>query len=881
MRPLTLYLMGFLLLATACSNEGRAKLLAEDVETVADASGDSTLPSDIVIDSSDDTRFADVCVPNCVNMECGDDGCGGSCGDCPQAAPICGTNGLCEIVCIPDCETANKECGNDGCDSSCGNCPQVAPYCVDFICAVDCTPDCTDAVCGDDGCGGSCGECEDGSACLDGECVCQPDCPPGGCGDDGCGGSCDGCSCDETCENGTCEFVGCGEQECGDDGCGESCGACPAGSECLTELCIDGCEAACKDKECGSDGCGGLCGSCADDLICTDFGECVGQCTPGCDGVECGPNGCGGSCGICAFMPDGYCLAGECVEECVPSCGTKVCGSDGCAGSCGDCAGPLQCTAAGTCGGYCSQCTFHADCYDINFSDGSLGNWSINASHIVTNLGETVAPTGGYMLKLTTGEGVTEFSSDASFQNCLPAGAYMMLVKWQLYSEEFKEWCGSNYQDSFSIEVKTAAVSEVLASYTIDDLCVPGECEGCGDAFAGLVQSDVAFDQGDVWNTPWLEDWMPISLADAESLFTLALTLEDAGDGIYDTVLLVDRIRFVPCDQACDFVECGINPCGEVCGECDGGGICQDGTCCYPDCSGKECGSDGCGGSCGQCGSLTACSSGGLCKCKFEECADGCCLAGEVCAAISGKCCEADCAGTPCASDGCGGTCPAANGQECCTSASDCDDGDDLCTEDLCVAGSCSYEPTGNLACCESFAWEEDFDTGEAPGFTITNSSGGGIPGIEVGWSVSDACGNHSAPYSLYFGMASGLFGQCLYSIGFPGMGGFEGTATTPSIALPADPATLTFWYVADILPAEPTETLSLTILHNGLATILWTKADVAAIGPEWHKATIDLHPFADKNVKLEFSFATVGAQQSGGKGILIDDLSIATTCGP
>src|SRR5687768_12951258 len=66
------------------------------------------------------------CTASCTNKECGDDGCGGSCGSCPLAAPFCVQN-TCEVSCTPDC--TNKECGDDGCGGSCGSCPQAAPNC--------------------------------------------------------------------------------------------------------------------------------------------------------------------------------------------------------------------------------------------------------------------------------------------------------------------------------------------------------------------------------------------------------------------------------------------------------------------------------------------------------------------------------------------------------------------------------------------------------------------------------------------------------------------------------------------------------------------------------------------------------------------------------
>lgn len=79
-----------------------------------------------------DTPPSDICVPDCDGRDCGDDGCGGSCGACEDGS--CLENGTC------------------------------------------CTPDCGDRKCGDNGCGGSCGSCLFGSVCQDGACIVP--CPP-------------------------------------------------------------------------------------------------------------------------------------------------------------------------------------------------------------------------------------------------------------------------------------------------------------------------------------------------------------------------------------------------------------------------------------------------------------------------------------------------------------------------------------------------------------------------------------------------------------------------------------------------------------------------------------------------------------------------------
>ena len=68
-----------------------------------------------------------VCRPACVGRECGDDGCGGSCGDCSNKFPDASSDFLgCsdgECFCTPDC--ADKlPCAADGCG---GQCPSACP----------------------------------------------------------------------------------------------------------------------------------------------------------------------------------------------------------------------------------------------------------------------------------------------------------------------------------------------------------------------------------------------------------------------------------------------------------------------------------------------------------------------------------------------------------------------------------------------------------------------------------------------------------------------------------------------------------------------------------------------------------------------------------
>jgi hypothetical protein len=72
-------------------------------------------------------KFSPGCIPNCDGQYCGgDDGCGGTCGDCAPGE-ACGADYRCRPdPCVPDCANVDgspRTCGDDGCGGSCGACP--------------------------------------------------------------------------------------------------------------------------------------------------------------------------------------------------------------------------------------------------------------------------------------------------------------------------------------------------------------------------------------------------------------------------------------------------------------------------------------------------------------------------------------------------------------------------------------------------------------------------------------------------------------------------------------------------------------------------------------------------------------------------------------
>jgi hypothetical protein len=284
-------------------------------------------------------------------------GCGGcACEDCVcDIDPYCCQvtwDDLCVEECIDQCggcgsqaDCAGKECGPNGCGGSCGECPMGWDCADGGTCVDNCEPSCLGVVCGTDGCGGSCGECGEGAFCIDG--VCLEEC--GGVTFVGC---CDGAT-QHYCEDGFQFVVDCAEQ-------GLVCGwkASLGWYECVGEAqadpsgafplwCPGVCPPQCDGKECGPDGCDGSCGECGASAECID-GQCVSPCEPSCAGLDCGDDGCGGVCGEC---PMGLvCMAGHCQVGCIPVCDGRDCGDDGCGGTCGFCAPGMACSGEGTCG---------------------------------------------------------------------------------------------------------------------------------------------------------------------------------------------------------------------------------------------------------------------------------------------------------------------------------------------------------------------------------------------------------------------------------------------------------------------------------------------------------------------------------------------------
>jgi hypothetical protein len=191
---------------------------------------------------------------------------------------------------------------------------------------------------------------------------------------------------------------------------------------------------------------------------------------------------------------------------------------------------------------------------NAGFEDGVLTPWlKAGDGRVITRLGNT-KPTEGswidsYMAIISTGLGYTTAAGSIHQDFCLASGAKTLSFDWNFFSEEFTEYCGSQYQDSFAVKMYALNLStgkieseQELFSKKIDDLC-------------GMVhESDVTFDKsaGDctptgsndckVWSTGWKKNETVDISAFAGKAVTLRFSATDVGDSQFDSAILIDNI---------------------------------------------------------------------------------------------------------------------------------------------------------------------------------------------------------------------------------------------------------------------------------------------------------------------------------------------------
>jgi len=206
-----------------------------------------------------------------------------------------------------------------------------------------------------------------------------------------------------------------------------------------------------------------------------------------------------------------------------------------------------------------------------NFEAPGMLGWDTSGdARVIPKLGHTGPLEGKRMAIISTGLGFTTESGGISQKFCIPPGATRIKFYWKFYSEEFKEFCNSTYQDTFQATISSPMANDTdIVSVNINSLCPEGivpcnqsggsssNCKACtecgsywGDDRDHLIKSDVRFDKGGVWNTPWQMTTFDLkgkvfsfSNQSRPVPVTLKFIADDTGDSIYDTAILIDSIE--------------------------------------------------------------------------------------------------------------------------------------------------------------------------------------------------------------------------------------------------------------------------------------------------------------------------------------------------
>ncbi|MBM4370364.1 MAG: immune inhibitor A [Deltaproteobacteria bacterium] len=213
--------------------------------------------------------------------------------------------------------------------------------------------------------------------------------------------------------------------------------------------------------------------------------------------------------------------------------------------------------------------------------------------------------------------------------------------------------------------------------------------------------------------------------------------------------------------------------------------------------------------------------------------------------------------GDPCTDDLCsgeGGTCAHIN--VCCTLDLDCDDGDDVCTQDICVGGSCAFVPSGASGCCTPVLFKEGFEDTLA-GWTVNNSS------TTYGWKLSTAKASSGAKSLAYTDAVGGSYGTSN-----------NGSILSPLLELPDQPGLsvgFMLWYELE----GCCDDLNVSVVHGGGTTLLANYAGTDAAS--WQEVSFDVDAYKGQSIRVLFEFSCDGSVSYDG--VFIDDLSITQDC--
>jgi hypothetical protein len=166
-----------------------------------------------------------------------------------------------------------------------------------------------------------------------------------------------------------------------------------------------------------------------------------------------------------------------------------------------------------------------------NFEDpggaGSLQSWTVSGdARAIKSMQDDSPTSGATMAVISSGLGHTTSYGSFSQSFTVPKGATTMTFSWNFYSAEFNDWCNKGFDDTFRVLINGVQVFRT----SVDTLCG-----------TGLIETDPIDDKGDCFKSGWESASVNVS-GYAEQDVTLLFEVQDKGDTIYDSAVLVDNI---------------------------------------------------------------------------------------------------------------------------------------------------------------------------------------------------------------------------------------------------------------------------------------------------------------------------------------------------
>lgn len=160
---------------------------------------------------------------------------------------------------------------------------------------------------------------------------------------------------------------------------------------------------------------------------------------------------------------------------------------------------------------------------------GSLQSWTVEGDGRAWHAFQADSPTeGNTMAVVSSGLGHTTSYGSIEQNFCLPANAKTLKFDWNFYSAEFKDYCGSAYDDTFQVLINDTEMFKTSVNIL------------CADSDALIPTADID-DKGDCFKTGWKSASVDISAYAGEDV-TLVFKVLDKQDTIYDTAVLIDNI---------------------------------------------------------------------------------------------------------------------------------------------------------------------------------------------------------------------------------------------------------------------------------------------------------------------------------------------------